>query len=232
LSDQEPDLNDVFRVALERIQSSIRTAVPATVVSFDRGPRLCSVSVDMLARLRSGDVIALPQIDRVPVQWPAGGGWAMDADLAVGENVLLIVFDRDISGWLPAGAVEAPVRRMMHDISSCVAIPGLRPISRQGKQSVAPGELFIGADSGSPPMLMMRKTPASATLEATTISLGAGATPLQGAARVGDEVIPGETMTTWIAGVTAFINTLASGTLTAPVDFGTILTGSTKTRIE
>lgn len=156
----------------------------------------------------------------------------MGADLAVGENVLLIVFDRDISGWLPAGAVEAPVRRMMHDISSCVAIPGLRPISRQGKQVVAPGELFIGADSGSPPMLTMRKTPASATLEATTISLGAGATPLQGAARVGDEVIPGETMATWIAGVTAFINTLASGTLTAPVDFGTILTGSAKTRIE
>lgn len=186
----------------------------------------------MQAMLRSGDVVTLPQIDRVPVLWPAGGGWAMDADLVVGENVLLIVFDRDISGWLPSGAVQAPVRRMLHDISSCVAVPGLRPISRQGSQSVAPGELFIGSDTGSPPMLTMRKLPASATLEATTISLGAGATPLQGAARVGDTVVPGETMLAWIAAVTTALNTLAPGSAVLPDDFGLVFSGSTKTRIE
>lgn len=176
----------------------------------------------------------------------------MDADLTVGENVLLIVFDRDISGWLPAGAVEAPVRRMMHDISSCVAIPGLRPISRQGKQSVAPGELFIGADSGSPPMLTMRKLPASATLEATTISLGAAAS--LGAARVTDPVAASAAMIAWMSALGAFCSSIAALADGAPVLatpplkvlaaavpsaqasaqalLGNILSGSTKTRIE
>jgi hypothetical protein len=234
LSEAQPDLNDVFRVAFERLQADIRTATVGTVTRFTRSPnRECSVRVDMLAQLRSGDAVEIPEVDRVPIVWPFGGGWSADADLAIGEQVLLLVIDRDISSWLPAGGEVEPTRRALHKITNAVAIPGLWSINNQSTQAPAPGELRIGAHSSASPRLTLGTLPApNALIEATTIKLGAGATPLQGAARVGDDVVPDVTMATWISAVTTFINTLASGTLILPSDFGLIFSGSTKTRIE
>lgn len=236
-AEDQPDLNDVFRVAFERHQAEIRTAIVGTVVSFDRNPRQCSVRVDMRAQLRTGEFVAIPQIDAVPVIWPVGGGFAMDADLAIGEQVMLIVIDRDISGWLPAGDLHDPPRLALHNLTNAVAIPGARSINRQGGQRPAAGELYLGADTGQAPWLKLGTKPlATATIEAPTIAIGEGATPLQGAARVGDSVVPDAAWLTWFATVAASLNSLGfPAPLPIPpvgVPFAKITTGSTKTRIQ
>lgn len=184
--DTDPDLNDIFAVAFEREQAAIRTIIPAHVTAFSRNPRECSVKIDLLAQLRSGDTVQIPEINRCPVVWPVGGGFAMDADLAIGEQVLVLVCDRDISGWLPTGAVEAPSRRLLHDVTNAIVLPGLRSINRQGRQSPATGELYLGSDTGNAPWLTLGTVPPSATIEAPAISLGDGAT--LGVARLTDTV--------------------------------------------
>ena len=184
--DTDPDLNDVFAVAFEREQVSLRTIVPGHITAFSRNPRECTVKIDMLAQLRTGETVELPEIFRCPIVWPVGGGFAMDADLAIGEQVMVLVCDRDISGWLPAGAVEAPKRRLLHNLSNAIVLPGLRSINRQGKQAPAAGELYLGNDTGAAPWLKLGTIPPSATLEAPAISLGEGAT--LGVARLTDPV--------------------------------------------
>lgn len=237
-----PALEDVFAASFEREQTLIRTIVPGSVTAFSRNPRECSVRIDMLAQLRNGDSAEIPPIDRVPIVWPCGGGFAMDADLAIDEQVLVLVCDRDISGWLPAGGLVDPPRRLLHDVTNAIALVGLRSINRQSKIQPAPGELVLGADTGNPPWVKLGTLPPSVTMEAPVISLGEGATPLQGAARVGDPVtVPAlepnppfgpNPWLLWFDALAAFSSTTALLAAAKLVPIGTIFSGSTKTRIE
>lgn len=223
----DPDLNDVFAVAFERSQSAIRTVVPAHVTAFSRNPRECSVKIDMLAQLRNGDTLEVPEITRCPIVWPVGGGFAMDADLSIGEQVLVLVCDRDIAGWLPAGDVEAPKRRLLHDVNNAVVLPGLRSINRQGRQAPAVGELYIGADTGDAPWLTLGTIPPSVTVEAPSISLGDGAT--LGVARMGDPVTPDAAWMTWFGAVATALS-IPVPVPPAGVPWATITLGSTIVR--
>lgn len=224
----DPDLNDVFTVAFEREQAMIRTIVPAHVTAFSRNPRECSIEIDMLAVLRSGDTLDVSKVDKCPIVWPVGGGFAMDADLAIGEQVLALVCDRDISGWIPTGAVQQPTRRLLHNITNAVVLPGLRSINRQGRQAPAAGELYLGADTGQAPWVKLGTVPPSATVEAPSISLGEGAT--LGVARQTDPVTPDAAWLTWFATVAASLNSLGfPAPLPIPpagVPWATITTGS------
>lgn len=178
-------LDDVAR----RVAINTRTMVPAVVVSFARSPRAeVSVQVQMLARLRTGETVQIPQVDRVPVVWPAGGGWVMDADLEPGDQVMLQVFDRDISTWLADGDLSAPQTGMLHSLSSsaCAAV-SLRSESEVAEAVPGTGAMLIGRDSGLPPWVRMFSAgPPRVVLEAPSIELGDGATA--GVARLAEPV--------------------------------------------
>lgn len=238
-SQMSPDqaLSALLDETARRIAVEIRTHVPGTIVSYSRatGRAEASVRVDMRARLRTGETVPIGQVDRCPVLWPAGGGWSFDADLRPGDEVCVVVFDRDISEWLDNGGEADPITGNLHAVSSAAVLAvSLRSKPKVGLADPGAGALLVGQESGQPPWVRLKTLPTpSMTLEAPVIALGDAATPLQGAARVGDTVIAGLTMTTWIAAVTAAINTLVGpGTAILPTDFGTISTGSAKTRIE
>lgn len=213
----EQALAALIDAAVRRAMIETRTHVPATVISFERSPRaMASVRVDVLARLRSGETVAVPQLDRIPVLWPAGGGFAMDADLRPGDQVLLEVFDRDISAWLTSGEVSAPATGILSSLSCSAALAvGLRSEAKVGAARPGVGALYIGDDSGAPPWLRLGTVPtASATVEAPSIFLGEGAT--LGVARMGDTVAADVAGTTLLTNIQLALVALGAIPVNAP----------------
>lgn len=104
-----------------------------TVVSYDEGSRTASVQpgVHRLVPLYEDEDLdgleIIPIIQNVPVMFPIGRGFRIDATLEQGDPVLLVCLDRDNSGWLDNGQPSPPADPRLHHWSNAVAIPGLLP---------------------------------------------------------------------------------------------------------
>ena len=233
----EQALSAIIDDAVRRVMVEIASHVPATVISFARRPRAeISVSVGMRARLRSGQTVAIGQIDRVPVIWPASGRWCMDADLDPGDEVLLLVMDRDISGWLQSGKTSDPATGLLHHISCCVALAdSLRSDAKVARAVPGAGTMYLGQSTGTPPWIRLATLPTPhATLEAPAINIGEGAT--LAAARQTDAVTPDAAWLAWFASVSVALAGLGIPTPTpippAGVPFARITGGSTSVRVK
>ena len=137
MSDVAPDLSDVITAGLERVRLAMRTATPARVVSYDAGTDMIVAMPLMRARLRNGDEIDVPTVDRVPVVWPSGGGWTIASQLVPGDEVLLVISDRDISGWIDTGQTTTPATGRSHNLTDAMAIVGLTSAPRQPQRKPA-----------------------------------------------------------------------------------------------
>jgi len=70
----------------------------------------------------------IPVIPSVPVIWPRGRNFRIVGELGVGDPVLLVCADYDISGWLRSGKLSDPEDAREHSWGhGAVCIPGLIP---------------------------------------------------------------------------------------------------------
>lgn len=226
----EPTLGDVINAGILRILVGLRVAIPAEVVSFSRTPfRHVKVKIGIRSQLRSGEYIDHPEIDRVPVLMPGGGGYALDVDLLPGEEVMLLVADRGLDEWLASGGPANPPAGRLHTLSNAVAIPGLYSMAKPQLQQPGPGTLYLGSTDGAAPWLRMGDT--GTTLSAATIRLGEAA--MLGVARLSDSVTMAPAWAAWFAAVTTAVNTVAPGSAILPTSpIGTITSASTKVTAE
>ncbi len=226
-------LSKIIDNAVRKAMVETQTHVPATVISFKRMPRPeVSVRVDMKVRLRSGDTMEVAQVDRVPVTWPAGGGWCMDADLVPGDQVLLEVFDRDIAGWLKTGEPADPATGQLHAITCCTALAvSIRSDAKVAKAMPGTGVFFLGREAGTPPWMRFYSLPVpKITLQAQQILLGEGAT--LGVVRQNDPALPLAGMIAWMTAVSAGLSGLgvpaaAAAQAAAQTNFASIPVAST-----
>lgn len=91
------------------------------VVSYNETTQSCTVQP--IPRNPAGEL--LPVIDRVPVVFPTGAGFALSWPLSAGDTVLLVHADWAIDQWLTSGSEAAPADQRTHDINDAIAIPGL-----------------------------------------------------------------------------------------------------------
>jgi hypothetical protein len=208
MSQIEPTLTDVVTAGLHRVQVATRTLIPALVTKYKRRPREVSVQIAVNARLYNGDVVSIPEIEHVPVITPAMGGWSMDADLLVGEEVMLLICDRDISGWIDEGSVGDPMTGRLHSVSDAVALVGLRSNPHEG-MGAAPGYMQIGRENGASPQLVMHHQSADIMLQASTIHMGSEAATL-GVARLTDTTTASAQMSTFMTLLTTALTAITA----------------------
>jgi hypothetical protein len=213
-SQMSPDqaLSALLDETARRIAVEIRTHVPGTIVSYSRatGRAEASVRVDMKARMRNGQTFPIGQVDRCPVLWPAGGGWCHDADLSPGDEVCVVVFDRDISEWLESGGEADPLSGNLHSISNAAVLAvSLRSKPKVGGADPGAGAFYLGREDGSAPWMRLKTLPTpSAVLEAPAISLGDGAT--LGIARITDAVSAAANGATLLTAITAALTAITA----------------------
>jgi len=122
----EPTTSDLIRSAIESRMLDLHTSIPARVVVYN--PVLQTADVQPVVKRAIGtydgdvDHEDLPIIHNVPVEWPGGGGFAMQFPVMVGDFVWLIFSEAATAQWRSTGQVSEPGDLRRHDLSYACAI--------------------------------------------------------------------------------------------------------------
>ena len=139
---QSPSLSDLFTQMLGVAKEQTRVCVPGKVVKKRSGNL-----VDVAPLIGSNDGLEDPNILQVPLMSYGSHRLQMTFPVRVGDPVLLIFADRDITDWRLKGgrsSTEARSKRT-HDISDAIALPVSYDASLTGVELLSWLVDFIGA---------------------------------------------------------------------------------------
>lgn len=116
---------------MEYNQSRIKTAIPATVLSYDSEQQTVSVKIPFSETYQTPEGYELEEWGEahdVPVQFSSGGPASFTVPIKKGDSVLLICSCRSIDEWWEGDGSQTvePRSLRMHDLSDAFAIPGIR----------------------------------------------------------------------------------------------------------
>jgi hypothetical protein len=165
----------------EGLQSTIWTALPGIVQSFDATKRTCVIQPALQAQVMlpdgSTEWVTLPLLVDCPVQFPGGGGMLLTFPLREGDECLVIFASRCIDSWWQSGGIQVQAELRMHDLSDGFCIPGVSSVP-----NVAPtiktdaaelrshdGTVKVSINPTSKAVDV--NTPGTATITAATINL-------------------------------------------------------------
>lgn len=138
---QDPELADLFRVALRGLVLSLRTHSVATVESYNSATQLAKVRVDALQVIKDLGVSPtranpLPStvqpaivLEDVPVAFPRTSSGYITFPLSKGDTGELHVQDRSLDQWLQIGQATDPISAFTHNLSDSVFHPNIFPAS-------------------------------------------------------------------------------------------------------
>lgn len=131
MDNRTPDLSTVIREALDIWSSAIRVMMPGKIISYDKDKQLADVQPMLQETLSNGDLINLPEIKNVPVQWFRVGLAVIYMPLRPDDLVMLIFSDKSLDKWEGEDndglTAKDPQDVRSHDLSDAIAVPGLYP---------------------------------------------------------------------------------------------------------
>jgi hypothetical protein len=147
-----PSLAEVLQAALDNIKAQLHVAMPGTVVSYDEAsqkanvqPQIKSLIIDQEG---NEELLSLPELPSVPVVFPRGGGFFVSFPLQPGDQVLLVICDRELNVWKSKGGDVSPQDPRTHHLADAVAIPGCYPFTDVLADAHA-SNMVLGKDGGA-----------------------------------------------------------------------------------
>nr|WP_306309352.1 Gp138 family membrane-puncturing spike protein [Xenorhabdus anantnagensis] len=107
----------------ENERLDIHTALPARVISFNGHAATIELMITQI--LHSGEMLELPPLVDVLVQFPRAGGFCFTVPVSAGDEGLAIFSERCIDGWYATGNKSVPLDARLHDYSDASFIPGI-----------------------------------------------------------------------------------------------------------
>lgn len=164
---QDPELPDLFRIALRNLQLQMRTHSVAKVVTYNPATQRATVTVDILQIIK--DNITQPTkkdpnpvtkqppviLKDIPVAWPRAGTGYLTFPLAANDKGELHVQDRSIQQWLELGIATDPISAFTHTLADSVFHPNihdkLNPITPATDltATVLDGDTFVKIGRGA-----------------------------------------------------------------------------------
>ena len=129
------------------------TSCIAKVVSYDNTKQLVNVQPLNKYTYINGDVLELPQILEVPVQWPAGGSAIMTFPLSTDDTVIVVFSERSIEEWkigLSGESIPTPKDPRNHHISDAIAIPCIRTFKQSEALQASSEDVEIRMNANLP----------------------------------------------------------------------------------
>lgn len=154
MTDREttPGLAEVIKVAMESFGRAMHVAMPGVVETYDAAEQKAHVKpqVQRLTIDPDGneELLELPVVPNVPVVFPRGGGCFVSFPLAAGDQVILLVCDRELNTWKSNGGDAQPADPRSHSLPDAVAIPGGYPFSSPLSDAHA-SNMVMGKDGGA-----------------------------------------------------------------------------------
>lgn len=128
---QTESFSDVILGMIDSRISQLNTSMPGLIVSYDPATALAVVQPALKIKFRaSGEIVALPIIENVPVLWPRGNSSVIEMDLEKDDPVTLIFSQRSIDLWLTSGGLTDPKDPRKHHLSDAFCFPGGYPKSK------------------------------------------------------------------------------------------------------
>ena len=124
---ESPTLAEVLQNAIRAEMLDIHTMLPARVEKYDSETQKASISPLIKKKYVDDEVVQLPVINDIPVQWPSGGDAFIHMPLVVGDTGMAVFAERSLDKWLSGnGKAVAPDDPRHHNITDAVFIPGIR----------------------------------------------------------------------------------------------------------
>lgn len=162
-SERRPDISEVIRRSIDGRLSSVHTAIPAVICSWnaDKQRASCKVLVKQPYFDEEGirQVESIAVIPGVPVQFMGAGGFRMTCPISDGNLVIegnkikattgtLFFTERSLDRWLSGiGAEVDPDIDHMFDMTDAIFIAGLNPFGAP-LSSCPTDHMTLGADAG------------------------------------------------------------------------------------
>lgn len=112
--------------AIESRLLSLHTSMPGKVVTYNPALQTANVQpvIQRAVPTSAGGIEheELPIIHNVPLEWPGGGGFAMQFPVQPGDHVWLIFSEVATSKWRSTGQVSEPGDLRRHDLSYACAL--------------------------------------------------------------------------------------------------------------
>lgn len=142
----------MLRTMLAAVQSSLWTALPGAIVSFDAATVTATVQPGIAGAVKQQDgsrkSVNLPVITDVPVVFPRGGGATLTFPVKAGDECLIVFASRSIDAWAQSGGVQPASDARRHDLSDAFVILG--PQSHAHKISgISTSKAQLRSDDGS-----------------------------------------------------------------------------------
>lgn len=134
-----PGIEQVLTQHKREIFKELNCARPGIIQSFDPGDaknaptvtvQIAQKQVTSIDPLGVRTLAEYPLLLKVPVQFPAGGGFTATFPIAKGDECLVVFCDREIDNWFISGPGKAPTTGRVHDLSDGMALIGFRSNTR------------------------------------------------------------------------------------------------------
>ena len=117
------DTTEALAAWAEAERRDIRTTFKGKIVSYDPATQLATVKP--LIKEKFGDMLLeAPNLEKVRVRHPQGGGYTAHFPLKAGNDVTLHAYERSHDAQETQGGSADWRGGRMHDLSDCVAVPG------------------------------------------------------------------------------------------------------------
>jgi hypothetical protein len=150
MSDDEIELAEVIRLALDTRQRNMHTALPGAIVSYDAGTQTASidllVELSVPSRSKGHAYERIPTLHGVPIGHPRGGGFVMHFPLVPGDHVWVMFSERSLDEVIKNGSRSQPRDLRMHNLSFAYAIPASSPAQRAALEDMPADALVIGRE--------------------------------------------------------------------------------------
>jgi hypothetical protein len=120
--------DETLRRLAEKISADTRVAIPGIVHSFNPETQTAEIQPAIKERIVvNGEVnlVSLPLLVDVPVQFPRAGGYALTMPVNPGDECLVVFADMCIDAWYSIGGVQPQIEKRRHDLSDGIAIMGI-----------------------------------------------------------------------------------------------------------
>lgn len=118
-----------LNVLKNKINDTIRVAIPGIIKSFDSETQTVTVQPALMEKIKDVDGkiidVQLPELLDVPIVFPRSGGFSLTMPINVGDECLVIFSDMCIDAWWASGGIQVQEELRRHDLSDAIAIVGI-----------------------------------------------------------------------------------------------------------
>lgn len=120
------DLPSIIKSYVDNFETQLNTCVFAKIKTFDSSTQTATVTPLVYRAYSDGANQPPPDIDHVPIVFPASGGGCITFPIKPDDEVLVLFFQNDTDEVWDTGKAGIPPTVRYHDYNDAVGIVGLR----------------------------------------------------------------------------------------------------------